>query len=325
MDGLPASSSRAPPEPVCHGNRGQSHCFRARARSARSLSPTVPAYYGDRLAAAARWSTASRRHPAPATPRQLAMLILGGQAEHGRAGHGAVYVHLLAPFVLLLFWIPTEPQEARSIRYRVSERFTVGLRYLYQYFHYGTGGSDVTNSGFLTAHWDVKQYASLDLYGGPSDSAALGTSSFVPVVNETSGTFNSLSPAFGGTFSLRSDDTVFNVSAQHLVSSGGGLLMTVTSDYEGAELRRQLGANWDFIVTGGYAHTVALQSQTSKGKADTQSFATAFERPLLEKLSVHFEYDYLRQRVNQFVPLGSNVNENEFSISLFYRIGAAGR
>jgi hypothetical protein len=211
---------------------------------------------------------------------------------------------------------------AAEYRYRVSERFTVGLRYLYQYFHYGTGGSDQTNSGFLTAHWDVKQYASLDLYGGPSDSSALGTSSLEPVANQTSGTFQTLSPAFGGTFSLRSDDTVFNVSAQHLVSSGGGLLMTVTSDYEGAELRHQLGDNWDVVVSGGYARVVALQSQTSKGKADTQTFATAFERPLLEKLSVHFEWDYLRQRVNQFVPLGSNVNENEFSVSLFYRMGA---
>ena len=207
-------------------------------------------------------------------------------------------------------------------RYRMSERFTVGLRYLYQYFHYGTGGSDQTNSGFVIAHWDVRQYASLDLYGGPSDSNAIGTSSLVPVVNETSGTFHNLSPAFGGTFSLRSDETVFNVSAQHLVSNGGGLLMTVTSDYAGAEIRRQLGANWDFVVTGGYARAVALQSQTGKGKVDTTSFATAFERPLSEKLSVHFEYDYLRQRVNQFVPLGTNVNTNEFSASLFYRMGA---
>jgi len=207
-------------------------------------------------------------------------------------------------------------------RYRISERFTVGLRYLYQYFHYGTGGSDETNSGFLTAHWDVKQYASVDLYGGPSDSAAVGTSSLLPVVNQTSGTFHSLSPAFGGTFSLRSDETVFNVSAEHSVSNGGGLLMTVTSDYEGAELRRHLGENWDFILMGSYGRAVALQSQNGKGKADTQSIATAFERPLLEKLSIHVEYDYLRQRVNQFVPLGSNVNETELSLSLFYRMGA---
>lgn len=207
-------------------------------------------------------------------------------------------------------------------RYRVSERFTAGLRYLYQYFHYGTGGSDRTNSGFLTAHWDVKPYASLDLYGGPSDSTAEGTSSLVPVVSETSRSFHSLSPAFGGSFSLRSDETVFTASAEHLVSNGGGLLMTVSSDYEGGELRHRLGDNWDLILTGGYARVVALQSQTGKGRADTQTLATAFERPLLEKLSVHFEYDYLRQRVNQFVPLGTNVNTNEFSASLLYRMGA---
>jgi hypothetical protein len=97
--------------------------------------------------------------------------------------------------------------------------------------------------------------------------------------------------------------------------------MTVMSDYEGAEVRHQLTDNWDFVVTGGYNRSVALQSNASKGKINGETFGTAFEHPIIGQLSARFEYDYMRQRINQFVPLGTNVNTNQVSVGLFYRIG----
>ncbi len=204
--------------------------------------------------------------------------------------------------------------------YRYTQRITLGLRYIYQYFHYGPGGSDESHTGLITVHWSVTDHAGLDLYGGPSYSSAVGIP-ILPGTNEVSTQFTTLSPAFGGTFSLRSDQTVLNISAQHTVSSGGGLLMTVMSDYEGAEVRHQLMDNWDFVVTGGYNRSVALQSNQSKGKISGETFGTAFEHSIIGELSARFEYDYLRQRINQFVPLGTNVNTNQISVGLFYRIG----
>jgi hypothetical protein len=208
-----------------------------------------------------------------------------------------------------------------SYQYRVTQEFTLGTRYAYQSFHYGLGGSDETNTIFATAHWSAGPHIDLDLYGGPSFSKAVETSSFLSSGNQTPSTLNTLGPAVGGTFTIRSDQTVFDVSAQRSVSSGGGLLMTVTDSYEGAELRRQLGDNWDFVVIASNARSVALQNGPDKGKVDSDSAGAAFEHPLFSKLSVHFEYDYLRQRVNQYVPLGTNVNESQYVVSLFYRIG----
>lgn len=207
-----------------------------------------------------------------------------------------------------------------SYSYRYTQRITLGVRYVYQYFHYGQSGSDQSHTGLITVHWDAAEHVGLDLYGGPSYSTAIGTQ-FLAGTNQPSAKFNAISPAFGGTFSLRSDRTVVNVSAQHTVSSGGGLLMTVMSDYEGAEVRHQLTDNWDFVVTGGYNRSVALQSDSGKGKVSGETFGTAFERPIVGELSARFEYDYMRQRVNQFVALGTNVNTNQFSAGLFYRIG----
>ncbi|MGH9573013.1 MAG: hypothetical protein ACRD40_05715 [Candidatus Acidiferrales bacterium] len=207
-----------------------------------------------------------------------------------------------------------------SYSYRYTQRITLGLRYVYQHFRYGQSGSDQSHTGLITVHWDAAEHVGLDVYGGPSYSTAVGTQ-FLGGVNEPSAQFSVLSPAFGGTFSLRSDRTVLNVSAEHSVSSGGGLLMTVMSDYEGAEVRHQLTDNWDFVVTGGYNRSVALQSESSKGKVSGETFGTAFERPIVGELSARFEYDYMRQRTNQFVPLGANVNSNQVSVGLFYRIG----
>ncbi|HKV43037.1 MAG TPA: hypothetical protein VJX67_27840, partial [Blastocatellia bacterium] len=208
-----------------------------------------------------------------------------------------------------------------SYQYRISPQLTMGVRYVFQYFHYGGGGSDQTQTGYLTAHWDVTEHAGLDLYAGPSYSIATGGLLPLTGTNQTFKDFTTLGPAFGGTFSFRSDDAVLNLSAQRSVSNGGGLLMTVMSDYEGAELRRRISDTWDIVATAGYTRSVAIQPGATKGKIDGQSFGTAVEHPILEKLSVHFEYDYLRQRVNNFVPLGTDLNTNQFSVALFYRIG----
>jgi hypothetical protein len=208
-----------------------------------------------------------------------------------------------------------------AYQYRYTQRVTLGLRYMYQYFHYGFGGSDESHTGYLIAHWDIWDHAGLDLYGGPSYSTAIGTQFVTATTKAPLLSYAVLSPAFGGTFSIRSDRTVVNINAQHAVSSGGGLLMTVMSDSAGAEIRHQLTDNWDFVVLGSYDRSVALQSSSSKGKLDSETIGTAFERLFFSKLGMHFEYDYSRQRVNQFVPLGTNVNMNQFSVALFYRLG----
>ena len=211
-----------------------------------------------------------------------------------------------------------------AYKYRWSPQSTIGLRYLYQYFHFGLGGSDETHEALLTINRQLGPHADLDLYGGPSYSTTVGASSLSPIVNERGGTLMSLSPAVGGSFALRSDENVFQFSGGHQVSNGGGLLMTVTSTYEGGEVRHHFNDSWDFLAMVTNADSEALQGQSGKGSVSSQSFGAGVEHPIISKLSVHVEYDFSRQRVNQFVPLGSNLNMGEFSVSVFYRIGETG-
>lgn len=213
------------------------------------------------------------------------------------------------------------PTAAVAYEYRETQRLTLGARYLYQSFHYGLGGSDETHSIFLTGRWQVGPHADLSLYGGPAYSTTTGASSLAPLVNEIAGTIKTWEPVGGGSFTLRSDQTVFELSAEHSVNSGGGLLMTVTNSYEAAEVRHHFTSDWDWLVTAANGRSVALQGEIGRGTVNTQSLGTAFEHALFQKLGVHLEYDFLRQRSNEFVPLSSNVDRNEFSVAVFYQIG----
>jgi hypothetical protein len=118
---------------------------------------------------------------------------------------------------------------------------------------------------------------------------------------------------------FRSNQTLFRLTGQRLVSDGGGLLAAVTNSYEGAEVRRRIGGRWDGVLTVSNARSVALQGPSGKGAVDTQAAGIAIERPIVQTLSLHVGYNYFRQRTNQFVPFAFNADRNRFTIGLFYR------
>ena len=118
---------------------------------------------------------------------------------------------------------------------------------------------------------------------------------------------------------FRSNETVFRLTGQRLVADGGGLLPAVMNSYEGAEIRQRFAGRWDVALTASNARSVALQGPTGKGAVDSQVAGIAIERPIVQTLSLHVGYDYLRQRTNQFVPFAFNADRNRFTLGLFYR------
>jgi hypothetical protein len=128
--------------------------------------------------------------------------------------------------------------------------------------------------------------------------------------------------AGGASVSLRAEKTLLRFSAQRIVSDGGGLLTAVTNTSEAVELRRRLTRYWDIVLTGVNARSLSLPGAFGRGHVDAQSFGVALERPIRENLTVHGEFNFLRQRTNQIVPFEANMNRNRVMIGLFYRMGA---
>jgi hypothetical protein len=94
------------------------------------------------------------------------------------------------------------------------------------------------------------------------------------------------------------------------------------NSYEGAELRHRLASSWDLVLIASNARSIALQGLLGRGAVGTQSAEMALEHSLFENLSVHFEYDFLRQRVNQYVPLAADLDDDRYTVGILYRIGS---
>jgi hypothetical protein len=113
---------------------------------------------------------------------------------------------------------------------------------------------------------------------------------------------------------------VLRLTAQRLITDGGGLFTTVVSAYEGAELRHRLGYNSDLVLVASNARSAVLQGFSGRGAVNTQSAGVSVEHSVFENLSVHFEYHVFRQRVNQYVPF-ADVDDGRYTLGIFYRIG----
>lgn len=212
-----------------------------------------------------------------------------------------------------------------TYEYRLTRHFTGGLIYEFENYRFGRGLHDKTQSGLLRVLWDVRPHITLSLFGGPqySDSNGLfstpSTNPLQPGNVLTSLRSKAWGPSGGGSITLRSNRTVFSLSARQQVSDGGGLLAAVTSSFEAAEIRRRLALKWDAALTLSNARAVALEGPQGKGTLDSQTVGITLEHPLAETLNLHLEYDYVRQRANSFVPFPINLDRNRFTLGLLYR------
>ncbi len=89
--------------------------------------------------------------------------------------------------------------------------------------------------------------------------------------------------------------------------------------YSDSEGQRRMGGKWDIVITGSNARSLALQGPNGKGAFDTQAAGAALEHPLVQTLSLHLGYNYLRQRANQSVPFAVDMDRNRFTLGLFLR------
>lgn len=207
-------------------------------------------------------------------------------------------------------------------QYRVARHFTLGTQYLLQRFTFSRGFRDQTQSVFATVSWQARPSVTLSAFAGPQFSDVFGQSSA-----PSAGTIfikrksKQLDVGTGGALTLRSARTVLRFTGQRVVTDGGGLLNSATESLEGVELRRRLSRSVDIVLTGANSRTASLLGPSGRGIIRAQTAGAALEHTILDNLAAHIEYQFIRQRVSQGIPLGANVDGNRISIGLFYRTG----
>jgi opacity protein-like surface antigen len=219
----------------------------------------------------------------------------------------------------------TEQNEAGLVyQHRLSPHTTVGIEYLYEDIRFGPDSRTFVQSAFFSYAQQVSPSVTLSVFGGPQFSrlnevVTLPLSTFTLRIPDFQTAWNW---AIGGTLTKQLRRTAFQLTAQHEVSNGGGLLGAVVSSSSRASVRRQLPGHWDTIWSAGYADNSSLGSAASRRAFQGLTAGAGLERSFTEKLSFGLKYNFVRQRGTQQSLLFGSLDHNIWSVRFSYSFHA---
>lgn len=205
--------------------------------------------------------------------------------------------------------------------HRISPHATLGLDYLFQKIDFGANSGTRVHSGFLSYAQQLSPSVTFSVFGGPqhSDSNEILSLALGPFLLQIPIAQAGWNWALGGTLTKQLNTTVFQVTAQHQVSNGGGLLGAVVGTSAGISVRRRLPGHWDAAWSGSYAKNANLISggPASDYQSETAGFSLA--RPITDKMSLRVGYDFLHQRGTGQSPIFGEIDRDLVSIQFSYR------
>lgn len=204
---------------------------------------------------------------------------------------------------------------------RLSPHTTLGANYLVEDIRFGPNSRTLVHSAFFSYSQQLSPSLSLNIFGGPQYSHVDELLLFPlgPFTLQIPFFHADWNWALGGTLTKRLDKAVFQLSAQHQVTNGGGLLGAVVSSSGGASIRRRLPGRWDVLLSAGYANNSNLDSVFSRGAYQSLTTGASLERSLTDKLSLRMRYDFVHQRGTGQAPLFGNFDRDVWSLEFSYR------
>jgi hypothetical protein len=216
----------------------------------------------------------------------------------------------------------TQERDA-GLRYqhRLSPHTTLGVDYRFQNIHFGQDSGTLVHSAFFSYAQQISPSLTISVFGGPQYSRLkeLFSLPLDPSVLQAPVSHTDWNWAIGGALTKRLDRTVFQLTTQHQVSNGGGLVGAVVSASVGANVRRRLSRRWDAIGSGTYARNNSFASGFPTNDYQSETAAFGLERSLTEKLSFRMGYDYLRQRGSGGALSIADFDRDLWSVQVSYR------
>jgi hypothetical protein len=208
--------------------------------------------------------------------------------------------------------------------WRVNEHSTVGLLYLFQRLNLtgdlpaGSPSRLDSQSVLPSLEWHPRPSLEITAFAGPSSVKQI-----MPL--EAGATLGNsidrqISWMGGGTIAGQTNRSSWFLSAQRLVSDGGGFLAFVVSSSINAGLRRQLPlpGRYDAIWNIQVVQNRALGPSGSAQDLNAQSATFGLERAIHENMTARLGYDFTRQTSDEVLPLGAGFHRNRISFSINY-------
>ena len=209
--------------------------------------------------------------------------------------------------------------------WRAREHLTVGLLYLFQRLDFlGTPpvGSPTrldVHSAYPSIGMRLRPTVQVTAFAGPQFVSATASSApwpyGVPVVS------NQIEWSAGGTLSRQTDKSSWSVSAQRMVSDGGGFFSFVISTNYSAGLRYMLPlqSRWDATWNVGIAQNHALSIGNTTADLYSQGASFGLEHPLRDNVMTRLSYDFINQSGTGSLPVGSDFHRNRVSLGIYFR------
>jgi hypothetical protein len=215
----------------------------------------------------------------------------------------------------------TEQKEAGLVfQHRLSRHTTLGIDYQYKDIRFGSDSRTLVHSAFFSYAQQVSPSLTLSAFGGPQFSRVKEVITFPlgPFTIRVPVSLPSSNWALGGMLTKQLDKTAFQLTAQHQVSDGGGLLGAVVSSSAGASARRRLPGRWDANWSAAYANNSSLDATSSRGAYQSLTAGVGLGHSLTEKLSVRVGYDFIHQRGTGQSQLFADFDRDLWSVQFSY-------
>ena len=206
-------------------------------------------------------------------------------------------------------------------RHRLTPHTTVGIDYMFQTIEFGPDSRTLVHSGLLSYEKQFSPSLSLRVFGGPQYSQqngqslmSPGSSSLQPIASGVQWNW-----ASGGELTKRTDKFVFQLTAQHQVTNGVGVLNAVVGSSVKANVRHQLTRSWDAVGSAGYENnSVPMPAFPREGYRSLMT-GIGLQHSVTEKLTLGMRYDFVRQTVTGNSPSLGNFRGDLWCVQLAYR------
>lgn len=212
------------------------------------------------------------------------------------------------------------PNLGAELAWRSSEHSIVGTLGLFQHLEIPDAAGVRTSIEIATLlptwgfaprpGWQVQAY------GGPQVWAQPG------LANAALGKSRNWGWAGGGTVARQEDTSAIYVTANRLLTDGGGLLDFVESSQVQAGLRHRVSALWDASLDGTFARNVEVGSVDSPGSLTGVTAAASLVRQLPGHMVLHVGYELERQLSSGSAPAGAEFHRSRIACGVSWQFGA---
>lgn len=180
------------------------------------------------------------------------------------------------------------------------------------------GASRLRHSSFVgTVGWRPMRNLELQVFGGPLAISQRGSTDANPDGMNSTSSWNWTG---GASILVHGRNTVLQLSGQHIVTDGGGLLAFVESAQFSSVIRRRLHRTWDISLGAEMSSNSSLAGHSRSGSISEKGASAMITRPIGPRIDFRIGYEYMNQSSSGVQTNAFDFHRNQVTTGLTLRL-----